>query len=201
MKGQVREPQQERSIEKKNKIIEAGYELFSEIGYYGTNTREIAKRAGVSTGIVYGYFEDKHDILVCVLNIYIQRVCEPLMGIVLNELKSKDDLDKVVVGLLDKTIEIHEQNAQLHNTLHSLAPNDETVNEYFLQLENNVSQSLTEKFKEIGVKSDNTIEKIHLAMNLIQSFAHEYVFDKHEYIDYSAMHDLVAETIKNMFAD
>ena len=58
MKNQVREPQQERSIEKKNKIIEAGYELFSETGYYGTNTQEIAKRAGVSTGIVYGYFED-----------------------------------------------------------------------------------------------------------------------------------------------
>ena len=38
MKNQVREPQQERSIEKKNKIIEAGYELFSETGYYGTNT-------------------------------------------------------------------------------------------------------------------------------------------------------------------
>ena len=54
MKNEVRQPRQERSIEKKNKIIEAGYQLFSEVGYYGTNTAEIAKRAGVSTGIVYG---------------------------------------------------------------------------------------------------------------------------------------------------
>ena len=61
MSTQIREPQQERSIEKKNRIIEAGYELFSEISYYGTNTQEIAKRAGVSTGIVYGYFKDKRD--------------------------------------------------------------------------------------------------------------------------------------------
>ena len=34
MKNTVREPRQERSIEKKNRIIEAGYELFSEVGYY-----------------------------------------------------------------------------------------------------------------------------------------------------------------------
>ena len=69
MKNIVREPRQERAIEKKNKIIKAGYELFSEVGYYGTNTAEIAKRAGVSTGIVYGYFQDKRDILLSVLEI------------------------------------------------------------------------------------------------------------------------------------
>ena len=42
MGKEVREPRQERSIEKKNKIIRAGYELFSEVGYYNTNTAEIA---------------------------------------------------------------------------------------------------------------------------------------------------------------
>ncbi len=45
MASNIRVPQQERSIEKKNKIIQAGYQLFSEVGYYGTNTAEIAKRA------------------------------------------------------------------------------------------------------------------------------------------------------------
>lgn len=73
----VREPQQERSIEKKNRIISAGYELFSELGYYNTNTAMIAKRAGVSTGIVYGYFRDKKDILREVTALYMQRITNP----------------------------------------------------------------------------------------------------------------------------
>jgi phosphosulfolactate synthase (CoM biosynthesis protein A) len=47
MKNNVRQPRQERSIEKKNKIIDAGYQLFSEVGYYGTNKAEIAKRAAM----------------------------------------------------------------------------------------------------------------------------------------------------------
>ena len=82
MKNERREPRQKRSIEKKNKIVKAGYELFSEVGYYGTNTAEIAKRAGVSTGIVYGYFQNKRDILINVLEIYINNVFAPVFKII-----------------------------------------------------------------------------------------------------------------------
>ena len=55
---EIRKPIQKRSIEKKGKIIESGFELICEKGYYNTNTAEIAKNAGVSTGIVYQYFKD-----------------------------------------------------------------------------------------------------------------------------------------------
>ena len=198
MKNQVREPQQERSIEKKNKIIEAGYELFSETGYYGTNTQEIAKRAGVSTGIVYGYFEDKRDVLICVLKIYIERVSAPLM-VAMKDLKSKDDLKKVVPEILDKVIKTHVENARLHGTLHSLAPTDETVNSAFIQLENHVSEKICARLQEVGVYPANLTERVHLAMNLVQSFSHEYVFDNHDYIDYSAMREIVCNTIINLF--
>ena len=36
-------------------------------------------------------------------------------------------------------------------------------------------------------------------MDIIQSFAHEYVFDKHEYIDYIAMRDIVCTTLLKLF--
>ena len=78
MSQEAREPQQKRSIDKKNRIIEAGYELFAKDGYFNTNTSEIAKKAGVSTGIVYGYFHDKRDILIEVLDIYVDNVFYPL---------------------------------------------------------------------------------------------------------------------------
>lgn len=41
------------SLEKEEKIIKAGFDLMCKKGYYNTNTLEIAKFAGVSTGIVY----------------------------------------------------------------------------------------------------------------------------------------------------
>lgn len=198
MKNQIRQPQQERSIEKKNKIIEAGYELFSETGYYGTNTQEIAKRAGVSTGIVYGYFNDKRDILLCVLNIYINEVSKPLMD-VMQELNSKDDLKVIIPKVLSETITIHEKNARLHNTLHSLAASDEAVNTQFIQLENHISEKISVRLANIGVEVTDIPERVHLAMNLVQSFSHEFVFDNHDYLDYLRMRDIVCDTIIRLF--
>ena len=118
MEKTIRQPQQERSNEKKQKIIYASYELFAEIGYYSANTQEIAKRAGVSTGIVYSYFKDKRDILLHVLNIYIDKVTEPF-GRIIDGIKLPLDIDALIVEFIDVTIKTHKENAHLHNTLHS----------------------------------------------------------------------------------
>ncbi len=198
MSTAIRVPQQERSIEKKNKIIQAGYELFSEVGYYGTNTAEIAKRAGVSTGIVYGYFEDKRDILICVLEIYIDKVYEPLAHIV-ERADKPINLHKLALSVIDKTIELHEQNAKLHNTLHSLATTDEAVNAQFISLENKITEQMSKQLVKIGVKSDCITEKVHLAMNIVQSYAHETVFDSHSYIDYAKMKEIVCNILVELF--
>lgn len=198
MKNIVREPQQERSIEKKNKIIQAGYELFTEVGYYGTNTVEIAKRAGVSTGIVYGYFADKRDILICVLKIYIDNVSKPLLNLMQSQ-DGKVDLNVLAKKVLDKTIELHEQYSKLHNTLHALAATDEAVNAAFIKLENDITEQMSNQLVTLGINVDNLTEKVHLAMNIIQSFAHEYVFDSHSYIDYPKMKQIVSEIIVALF--
>ena len=63
MQKEIRQPVQQRSIETKRKIVEAGFNLFAKNGFFKTNTAQIAKEAKVSTGIVYGYFQDKKDIL------------------------------------------------------------------------------------------------------------------------------------------
>ena len=198
MKNQIRVPQQERSIEKKNKIIQAGYELFSEVGYYGTNTVEIAKRAGVSTGIVYGYFQDKRDILICVLEIYIDKVYQPLSEIMANA-SVPVDLHALAMQVLNKTIELHAQNAKLHNTLHSLATTDEAVNAEFISLENKITEQMSNQLHDLGINVENLTERVHLAMNVIQSFAHELIFDSHSYIDYDKMKHIVCKIIVELF--
>ena len=198
MKKSVRQPQQERSIEKKNKIILAGYELFSEVGYYGTNTAEIAKRAGVSTGIVYGYFSDKRDILISVLEIYLSKVIEPLLSM-FNKLKAPLDFSVVVPKVIDEVIKIHKRNNKIHEALHSLSGSDEAVNTKFIELEDQLTIKISDVLLGLGVKSENMHEKVHFAMDILQSFAHEYVYDKHEYIDYFVMKDMVCKTIENLF--
>lgn len=198
MSNEIREPKQSRSIDKKNRIIHAGYELFSEIGYYNTTTAEIARRAGVSTGIVYGYFKDKRDILSDVLEIYIEKTFEPFFNM-FGGAAVPLNYEKLFSTIVDKAIEAHNKNSKIHEVLHSMTHTDEEISKKFLSLEDDITLKFAEKLKNAGVETSNPYEKIHLAMNLVQSFAHEYVYDKHAYIDYGAMRRQVINILTSLF--
>lgn len=195
----VREPQQQRSIDKKNRIIEAGYKLFAEKGYFNTNTAEIAKVAGVSTGIVYGYFRDKRDILLDVLNIYIDNVFAPAFKM-FDNLSPSDDFALYIPHIIDSTVEVHRQNAAIHEALHSLSPVDKEVNDRFLGLEKEMTDRLVARLRAAGYVRDDLTEAVHLAIETVQSYAHECVYDKHTYIDYSRMRLLLINVLDDMFA-
>ncbi len=199
MEKGIREPKQQRSIEKKEKIIQAAYELFSENGYYSTVTSDIAKRAGVSTGIVYGYFSDKRDILFYVLKIYINETASPVMDY-MNSLSSGVPLPEMFEKIISLAETIHKKNANLHNILHSLAVVDADINEDFLSLEHHITVSAAERFKTLGFQADKLEEKIHIGMNLIQSYAHEAIYDKHDYLDYTAMRANVVTMLVRLFS-
>ena len=198
MPVEIRQPKQERSIETKNKIINSAYKLFSEVGYHSTTTALIAKNAEVSTGIVYGYFLDKRAILLDVLELYINKVFQPINAI-FDNITLPVDFSQIIEESVKKTIEIHQENAQMHTTLHSLTGTDEEVNRRFVELEDNLTKQIAEKLTALGLKISNVNEKIHLAMNVIQSFAHESVYDMHDYIDYPAMQKIVCQLLVNLF--
>lgn len=200
MGQEVREPKQERSIEKKNRIVQAGFELFSQVGYYNTNTAEIAKRAGVSTGIVYGYFKDKRDILLDVLEIYVKEAFAPVL-VMINNLTAPVNFEGTIGHVLDSAINIHKKYANIHEALHSLSHSDEAVNNKFISLEDEITLAIANKLADLGVKKENLTERIHFAMDIVQSFSHEYVYDHHTYIDYDEMRKIVQNTLVALFDD
>lgn len=53
--------------ERKNLILEVGIEEFSSKGYENANINVIAKRAGISIGLMYKYFATKEDLFITCL--------------------------------------------------------------------------------------------------------------------------------------
>ncbi len=198
MAQDIRQPKQERSIDKKNRIVQAGFELFSKVGYYNTNTAEIAKRAGVSTGIVYGYFKDKRDILLDVLEIYVNTAFAPVLDMIEN-LDAPVNFGEIFDHVLSRAIDIHKEYANIHEALHSLSHSDEAVNNKFISLEDEITLSIAQKLSDLGVNKPNLNERIHFAMDIVQSFSHEFVYDHHTYIDYDAMRQIVQDTLVALF--
>ena len=194
----IRTPKQQRAIDTKNRIVRAGYELFAEKGYYHTNTAEIAKHAGVSTGIVYGYFHDKRDILVDVLDIYVEQAYQPVFA-VLDKLTAPLDVAEVLPLVMDAAVESHRDNAAMHNTMHSLSSSDKAVGDKFMALEEEVTRRMAAALENAGYSAEHLFEKVHWAMDSIQSFAHECVFDQHAYIDYDVLRRYVEATLNDLF--
>jgi AcrR family transcriptional regulator len=53
-----------QAMSRKQDIIDAATELFSQQGYHATSTHQVAKLAEVSEGIIFYYFKTKEDILL-----------------------------------------------------------------------------------------------------------------------------------------
>ena len=197
MAESIREPKQKRSIEKKERIIKAGYVLFAEKGYFNTNTAEIAKAAGVSTGIVYGYFHDKRDILVDALDIYVRTVFTPVLSL-LDDVTALN-FSEIIPHAIEIALCAHRENKAMHGTLHSLTAQDALVAERFADLEQEVTEKLSDRLAALGYPAEHLYEKVHTAIITVQSFAHEEVYDHHDYIDYAEMRQLVTEMLLKLF--
>ncbi len=70
-----REPQQERAIARKQRIIDATKLVLIELGYSKLTLRKIASAAGIGVGTIYDYFPTKFAVVEIILG---QRLSEKL---------------------------------------------------------------------------------------------------------------------------
>jgi AcrR family transcriptional regulator len=70
---------------RRSQIIAAAVELFARQGYYRTTILDVARKAGVSSGLIYQYVSDKDDVLLLalltVLDRYTQEIPAALEGL------------------------------------------------------------------------------------------------------------------------
>lgn len=57
---------------KRDEIVRAAAELFTDLGFDATPMTQLAAAAGVTTNTVYWYFEDKDAVLIAVLDLLLQ---------------------------------------------------------------------------------------------------------------------------------
>lgn len=195
---EIREPIQKRSIAKKEKIIETGFKLICDKGYYNINTNDIAKAANVSTGIVYQYFKDKHDILIDGIQKYADELFFPLINIPEDAIINKNDLKKHLKTMINEHIKGHTLSHNAHQEIMSMYYTDSEINEIFNSKELKMTNRITKLLLNSGFKAENIAEKVHLSINTIDNLCHEIVFHKHKDLDYDKMIDIVINFICNI---
>lgn len=191
----VREPIQKRSIEKKEKIIKYGFELICEKGYYNTNTAEIAKAAGVSTGIVYSYFTDKHDILLEGLKRFANSIFYPSVDFINDIEINENNLEQIIREIISKFIKNHKLSKSAHEEITAMAHSDKDVANFFHENEIEMTNVVTGLLKKNGFESKDLMERVHIVIGLIDNICHETVYHKHKNINYDTMTNIVINEI------
>ena len=194
---EIREPIQKRSIETKDKIIEAGFDLICNDGYYKTNTSKIAKKAGVSTGIIYQYFKDKRDIFLAGLDKYADDIFYPMLNMP-NVNFSKDDLPNIMKNMIKRYISNHKLSAIAHEEITAMTHSDKDVAFYFHKKEMEMTNKISNILVENNFKITNINEKVHIVIGLTDNLCHEIVYHKHKELDYEIMTDIVVNEIINI---
>ena len=195
--NEVRKPTQKRSIETKDKIIEAGFELICNDGYHNTDTSKIAKKAGVSTGIVYQYFKNKRDIFLAGLDKYADSIFYPTFDISDIEF-DKNNISKNIKDIIEKYINKHKLSAIAHEEIMSMTHSDKDVAFYFYKREMEMTNKVAEFLEKNGLSTNNLHEKVHIIIGLVDNLCHEVVYHKHSELNYDVMIDIVENEIVNI---
>lgn len=196
--SETRMPTQKRSIEKRNRIIEKGFYLMCEEGYYNTNTTQIAEYAGVSTGIIYQYFNDKKDIFIEGVKNYSDQIMFPMLNVLETQkidINNMQNLKKLLHNIIDKFIESHTISKKAHEELIAMSHLDDDVSAIFKNSEINMTKKVVSLLEKNNIIIDNANEKVHIIIGIVDNLCHEIVYHKHSIINYDIMIDEVINII------
>lgn len=190
----VRVPKQARSIAKKQKIVATSYRLFSSKGYYRTNTAEIAKEAGISTGIVYSYYQDKKQILLDVVKYYISSLEKRFEPLLVSPVTPRS-LPSLVRRFLKISAESQTENREAHNEFVALSLLEEDIHALFDDFEDSVIAKLCDSLKRGAFPQENLLEKVRLCYGIIEQASHFSVQRKIAKSELPVMDSLAEEAV------
>lgn len=167
--------------ERKNLILEIGIEEFSSKGYENANINIIAKKVGISIGLMYKYFATKEDLFITCLKYGMDILEKALYDIMVSDDKLLIKAEKLV-----RTICMHSKKhsnyIKMYNEICSEKGSLERMRSIAEEIESRRSSiyitSITSAFKSGDVRSDLDPKLFALFLdNLLTSLQFAYTCD------------------------
>ncbi len=193
-KSELRKPIQKRAIERKQQILENGFNLICEKGYHNVDCIEIAKASNVSTGTVYQYFEDKRDIFLQGLKNYSDSLLFPILEYK-NKVIKPDGLSAFIRNVINKNVSVHSMSQATHEEIMAMRHSDPEVNKIFQNFELEATDVLVDILKSNNFDTKDIYEKSHLIIGWIDNLCHELTYHKHKDLNYKRMTNIVIDSI------
>ncbi len=154
--------------EKKSIIAETALRLFSEKGYHATTISEIAKKAKISKGLLYNYFDSKEKLLAEILQNFIIQ-----METLINPNMDDEITNAELESFFEMMIESMKTNREHWRILFQLTMQKGVISYIFSK--NDIGNS-AEKLMKLGYKYfadrfDNPQEELLLFRSVLKGLA------------------------------
>ncbi len=109
--------------ERRQQILKAAIEVFSEKGFERATIADVAHRAGVAEGSIYNYFKNKGDLLVGIPKQIVQvpvQAMAPLLE--QSSVSGAVPPEQVLTAFAESLVAVFHQNSQIFRVLISAVP-------------------------------------------------------------------------------
>ncbi|UMZ74828.1 TetR/AcrR family transcriptional regulator [Natranaerofaba carboxydovora] len=171
---------------RKSQVTNAFIECLLENGYDNFSVKDIAKKAGVSTGILYHYFSGKEDIIVAALKESFSSTDRKVLNIV----EENDDPEEkltLFINYIGKMVKEDEQTFKIAvNYLGQVLHND------------SITDLMAKFFDNIRSFTTNTLENTISDISARSSEINTSSNDETKYSDKTEVNDLNEKTINSL---
>lgn len=162
---------EENKLKKRNKILEAAYNLFAKNGINMTAIDDVVKCAGVAKGTFYLYFHDKYDLMD---QIILHKSAEIIKSVIsqMRELEVKNETDAIenVLFFVDAIIDYMKDNREILTII------NQKISLLYTMIMDDESDSVQEDIKylisviaKIGYSYEDAKKGIYLLSSMICS--------------------------------
>lgn len=183
---------QKRAVETREKLLKSALELYTERGYHSTTVDEIAKNAGLSTGVAYRYFKNKKELLLAAIT-YGFSMIKDLAGVQETDLFG-DDLEHT----LSAFERIHTEYFAFHEELEGLRHSDSDVGRLYDEFTRSAIQNVYDNLPEDIKKKKDSLENLYIAIGIMENYCHTFMHKRLNDTQLKVMRKNVIKTVEQV---
>ena len=168
----TKEQFQEIRNKSKAAIIDAALKLFANNGFHNTSIIQIAKKAGVSKGLMYNYFKSKEALLEAVIMSSYEENAEPFI----EEMKQPDTPQEHLRHIIDMMGDVLRYKLKYYKLFMMLSLQEDAnkiINTELLPKKEPLIQQFIHLFEELGYEKAK--EEAYLMSAMINGIAIQYI--------------------------
>jgi TetR/AcrR family fatty acid metabolism transcriptional regulator len=168
------------ATERKNQIVQATVECITKHGYHNFSMQDVARKAGVSKGIIHYYFLNKDDLMMSVLDKVasdIEKILQDEMVAVQDPLRKIEIFLEVSMDVVRNTREYYQVNMDFWTQINQKEAVRTVIATHYKKLRKTCERILQEGIEAGVFQSIDANEYASFIIALIDGISLQWLFD------------------------